>query len=334
MKTKEMKYLLMILAILGLFVTSCKKESSSSAVFSTQQVSQVQNSDVQDAVADKNDQDIDNTLDQLQVSNYQTPTVKSAVVGSSVAITVDHPDSTTFPKQVTIVYSNFQDSTADESFVKNGEIDVTVTAGSNAQYVTRTMTFKDFSITTDSTTITVTGTRTVTRTNISYAFNNLASLRLILTDNITANLSYAITKTGVSDTLTFTRVVSKIRTAYLHYTNIGGITWRTIDFRNTPATDTVTFSGTVTGINENGETYSKTVTTADPLVVIFYKGTPVIASGTMTLVINGSTTETFTITYMQDPDHPHMTLVKVTNDANSKTHSFDRRFSRKLIKWW
>ncbi|MGD0341372.1 MAG: hypothetical protein ABSA76_06670 [Bacteroidales bacterium] len=334
MKTKEFKLFLLAFAICGLLVTSCKKENSSSTAFTSEQVAQVQNSDVQDAIADKNDQEVDNTLDQLQVVNYNTSNAKSGAVSSSKTITVDHPDSTTFPKVIKIVYSNYQDSTADESFIKNGEIDITVTAGTNKQLVTRAMTYKNFSITTDSTTVTVRGTRTVARTGITYKFKNLASLRLIITDNITANLSYAITKTGVSDSLTFTRVVNKTRKAFVHYSNAEGNSWSTIKFKNVVASDTVTYSGTVTGVNEKGYSYSRTVNSTTPLVVIFYKGTPVISSGTLDLLITASTSLSFTMTFKEDPAHPHMTLITVTNNATLKTHSFDRRFSRKLIKWW
>jgi hypothetical protein len=334
MKTKTLKLFLLIFATCGFLVISCKKDNTTSTVFTSAQISQVQNSDAQDAIADKNDQDVDNTLDQLQVTNYQPSATKSDMTMPGRTITVNHPDSTTFPKVITIVYSNYQDSTKDESFVKNGEIDITVTASANKQFVTRTMTFKSFSITTDSTTVTVRGTRTVTRTGITYKFKSLTSLRLTITDIITANLTYAITKTGVSDSLTFTRVVDKTRKAFLHYANIGGNTWKTINFKNVVATDTVTYSGTTTGVNEKGDSYSKTVSVSTPLVMTFYRGTPVIVSGTMDFTITGSSAESFTITFKEDPDHLHMTLVTVTNNVTSKTHSFDRRVSRKLLKWW
>ncbi|MGA1978743.1 MAG: hypothetical protein ABSG89_12945 [Bacteroidales bacterium] len=344
MKSKVAESLLMALAVCGLMVTECKKESGISTSLPTAQTQQVQNSVAQDAVADKNDQDIDNTLDQLQVSNYSTTAIKSAQVVVSREITVDHPDSTTFPKSITIVYNNFQDSTATESFVKNGEIDVTVSLNSgNKQMVTRTMTFKDYSVTTDSTTVTIRGTRTVQRTALTYKFNGLTSLRLVVTDIITADLSYVITQTGTTDSIKFTRVVSKIRQAFAHYTNLGGLTWASINFKNVPAEDTITYSGTVTGVNEDSEDYTKSIGTSNPLVFIFYKGTPVISSGTMYLTVNSTSTdftgtgtspESFLFTYREDPDHPHMTLVTVTNQQTMKTYSFDRRFSRKLVKRW
>jgi hypothetical protein len=339
MKSARMKHysvIVMIAIMFGFLISSCNKDTSSAGnTMSARQLAVVQNSDVQDAVADKSEQDIDKTLDELQSNNYNTSTVKSESVKGSRTIIVDHPDSTTFPKTITIVYNNYQDSTADESFVRNGEIDIVVTEGANPQLITRTFTFKGYSVTTDSTTVAVTGTRTVGRTAFTHKLNGFASLRLSFSDNITANLRFAIIKTGETDSLIFTRVVSKLRTSILHYDNVGGNSWLTIRFRNDLSKDTITFSGTVTGVNEKGDNYTKTVSSGTPLTVIFYRGTPVISSGTMDLTIAGETAASFTITYKEDlPNHPHKTLVTVTNNVTNATHSFDRIFGRKFLRWW
>ncbi len=335
-RLKHYLMITMITIVCGFMISNCKKDNCSAGnSMTTQQIAAVQNSDVQDAVADKSEQDIDKTLDELQSNNYNSSTAKSESNTGTRTIIVDHPDSTTFPKVITIIYDNYQDSTADESFVKNGEIDIVVTEGANAQLITRAFTFKGYSVTTDSTTLAVTGTRTVERTAFTHKLNGLASLRLSFSDNITANLRFAIIKTGETDSLTFTRVVSKLRTSIQHYDNIGGYTWLTIRFRNTLSEDTITFSGTVTGVNEKGENYTKTVSSGTPLTVIFYKGTPVISSGTMDLTITEETAVSFTITYKEDlPNHPHKTLVTVTNNVTMATHSFNRRFGRKFIRWW
>jgi hypothetical protein len=340
MKTNRLNRLFIVLAaalIGGILFTGCKKENDPAGKSLTvQQVAAVQNSDVQDAIADKSDQDIDKTMDELQANNYNTETAKAgSVKGGTKTVIVDHPDSTTFPKVVTIIYDNYEDSTADESFIKNGEIDILVTIGDNKQLVTRSFTFKDYAITTDSTTITANGTRTVERTDFSHEFTGLQSLRVSVTDNITANLNFSIVKTGETDSLKFTRVVNKLRTSVLHYDNIGGPNWPALIFRNDLAKDTITFSGTITGVNEKGDTYTKTVSSSDPLIIIFYKGTPVIAAGTLELTITGETADSFTITFREDlPNHPHKTLVTVTNNVTQATHSFDRRIGRKFRIWW
>lgn len=337
MKTVKIKFIPLILATTLFLIPACKKDNTTPTdlKLTSQQIVQVQNSDVQDAVAEKTDQDIDKTVDQLQVSNYAVPTGKSLSASGSLVITVDHPDSTTFPKVVTLVYTNFQDSTENESFVKNGEIDITITVnGSDKLLISRALVFKHFSVSTDSTTFTVNGTRTVTRTARKFKFLGLQGSRFAVTDNITANLSYAITKIGVSDTLKFTRVVARLRNSVLHFDNFGGILWRFARFRNNLSKDTITISGTVTGINEKGDAYSKVVSASTPLVITFYKGTPVISSGTLDYSVTGASAASYTVTFKEDPDHPRNTLITVTNNTTLKSTSFDRRFSRKLRRWW
>jgi len=339
MKTRKIIYYLVVLAAFGIFISGCKKDNNSSTTttpkFTGQQLDQVENSDVQDAIAEKTDQDIDKSIDQLQVSNYQPSTAKSLSATGSLVITVNHPDSTTFPKLISLVYTNFQDSTAFESFVKNGEIDVLVSLnGTDKQLVTRAMTFKHFSVTTDSTTFTINGVRTMMRMARSFKFNGAAGARFTATDNITANLSYAITKTGVSDTLKFTRVVSRLRKAYLHYDNYGGILWRFARFRTNLSKDTISISGTVTGINEKGDSYTKTVSASTPLLVTFYLGTPIITSGILDYTVTGTSAASFTVTFKEDPNHPRNTLITATNNTTLAVTTFDRRFSRKFRKWW
>jgi hypothetical protein len=335
MKTKETSYFLIIVAAFGLMLSGCTKDKLPVSVLPLTETLKAENSDVQDAIAEKNEMEIDNTLDQIQVSNYSNSTLKDAMLSGTRTITIDHPDSTTFPKIITIVYNNFQDSTATESFIKNGEIDVTVTASeSNKLLVTWVQVFKNFSITTDSTTVTVSGKRTVTRTGVTINLTGMTSLRVTAADHIVSYLYFAITRTGASDTLKFNRTATKLRNAYLHFNNEGGLTWQTVKFRNVPALDTITWTCNITGLNEMNESYTKVVTAEHPVTMIFYKGTPVLASGTMLFTTEGYKTASYSITFKEDPDHLHMTLVTVTNNENLKTRTFVRRFSRKLVKWW
>lgn len=337
MKTK---FILILPALFGLIITSCSKSSNSSSVtppntFTSQQVAQVQNSDAQDAIADKSSDAIDQSMNELQATNYQDAVPKSASISGSLTFTVDHPDSTTFPKVISLVYTNFQDSTADESFVINGEVDITVTAnGAYYQLVTWVQTFKNFSVTTDSTVFTVNGIRTVERTDHTFSFNGLQGLRITATDNITGSLSYSITKIGASDSLKFTRVLNRVRHAILHFDNIGGITWHLSRFRFDLSKDTVTWSGTVSGIDEKGDPYVRTVNASTPLVVTFYRGSPIISSGTMQEDVSGSSPVSYTITFKEDPDHPRFTLVTVINNETQAKFTFDRRFGRVFRRWW
>jgi hypothetical protein len=335
MKSHRIPKLILISSITAALISGCTKdENSGSSSLSGQQVIQVQNLDLQDAVADKVDQEADNSIDELQAQNYVVPVTKSAQVSGSITITVDHPDSTFFPKVVTIVYSNYQSGNSDETFIRNGEIDVVINAQANKQLITRNFTFKNFSVTTDSTIVTVKGTRAVARTAQKLKYNGLQSLRITNTDQITSDLKFSIVRTGETDTLKYTRAASKVRSAILHFDNAGGNTWKTIRFRNNPAKDTLIYSGTVTGLNEKGDSYSRAIRTSDPLTVIFYEGVPVMISGTMDYIITGASAASFTITYKQDSSHHKMTLVTVTNNATQATHSFDRRLGRRHLRWW
>ncbi len=334
MKTEKASYILIIVTTCGLMFQGCKKDKTPADLLPVTETLKIENADVQDAIADKNESEIDNTLDQIQFANYSNSSLKNSFFSGTRIVTIDHPDSTTFPKIITIVYNNFQDSTATERFVKNGEIDITVSAGDNKMLVTRAQVFRNFSVSTDSTTFTVKGTRSVERTSVSIRYNGLTSARVTASDHIIAYLNYAITKTGVSDTLKFTSAVTRIRDTYLHFNNVGGLTWQTIILKNVPAEDTITWYGNTTGLNEFTEVYTKQVSSSKPVTMIFYKGTPVLVSGTMIITTEAVTTSSYSIGFREDPDHLHMTLVTVRNNDTDQTRTFIRRLSRKFVKWW
>jgi len=328
----------MLTALFVFIFAGCKKSSSTTTTTSSTNTNaeQTQNSDVQDAVSERSEQDADNTVDQLQANNYVVPSSKAS---GSVTITVNHPDSTTFPKTITIVYSNYQDSTAGEKFVYNGEIMVNVSVAPSAAsnlLTTRIFTFDNFSITTDSTTITVSGERTVTRLSEKFQIiPGLKGIRVVLTDSIDANTTWAITTTNSPDSLHFTREVRRERTSDINFVNINASAtkWNQIVLVTYPHLDTIMWTGTVKGVNEAGNDYTKTITTT--LKGTWYSGSPVLIAGEMTLNIAASTPLNFTILFQRDlPNHPFKTLVTVTNTATSKSWSFDRSFYGKFFKWW
>ena len=84
-----------------------------------------------------------------------------------------------------------------------------------------------------------------------------------------------------------------------------------------PSSDTVTYTGTVTGINEKGDTYTKTITS--PLIVTDYKGSLIVSAGTMTYVDG---TDSYLVSFQADPSHKHLTLVTITNTVTGKTKEF------------
>ncbi len=337
MEMKKARNLVAGMAICGLILTNCSKDNNPSPAtsgFTSAQTDQVENSDVQDAVANQIDADVDNTADELQNGDYQADNLNSArTMGGTRTITVNYPDSTTFPKLITITYNNWTDSTAFESFIKNGEIDITVNSTDpKHQLITRNYTFKNFSVTTDSTVISVSGTRTVERQKDSLYWNMVNKrARMQATDHITANLSYSIATIGSSDSSTFTRIVDKTRNAICWYRVV--VLGKHFFGWHLASSDTVTYTGSVTGVNEKGLDYDKEI--KDPVVAITYRGTLVLTSGDVTLTGGtGDNAFSFEITFAQDlPDHPHKTLVTVTNTLTGKTISFERRLSRKFIKW-
>jgi hypothetical protein len=234
---------------------------------------------------------------------------------------------------VTLQFYNYTDSSANENITKNGKITVTVTSANpnKRSLVSRAFVFSNFAVTTDSTTIKLNGTRTVSRQSASFKYDGLRTFRFIVTDNITASMNFAIVKTGQTDTLNFTRVVNKVRTAKYHFRNVIYQPLHPLRFlwRYVASSDTITYSGTVTGVNEAGDNYSKNITS--PLTVTLYKGSLVVSSGSITYTVG---TDTYKITFEADPVHKHFTLVTVTNNQTGKTASFDRRFGRIFRRWW
>jgi hypothetical protein len=338
MKIRKLIFRLSFLLLAGsLSLYSCKKDSSNSNnnPLPTQQSIQVQNADVQDAIADKTEEDVDNKLDELQNNNYVIATGKSllTVPANEVVITVDHPDTTYFPKVITFTYYNYKDSSANENIIKNGTIVIKVTSAypRNRKLISRSFVFNNFAITTDSTTLILNGTRTVTRQKASIKFNELKSVRVSVSDIITDTLKFAVATTGSTDTLHFTRKADKERTAIIHFKNI----LYTADnpfliyFKHIASSDSLTYNGIVTGVNEEGNDYTKTITS--PLVVTVYQGSLIISSGEMTYVVGS---DSYNITFKADPDHKHLTLVTVTNNLTGKSLIFDRYFGRKFRRWW
>jgi hypothetical protein len=339
MKTKNTAIWLFFFILAGsLAIYSCKKDSSNSSnnnALTVQQKAQVQNADAEDALADKTEEDIDNKLDELQNNNYEITGSKSYLAGltDTVVITVDHPDTTTFPKVVTLTYYNYRDSSFNENITKNGQIIVTITSAypNFRKLVSRSFIFNNFSITTDSTILSLNGTRVVNRQSASVRFKGIQSIRVSVTDNITAATRWAIVTSGKTDTLKFTRNVNKLRTAIYHFRNV---IYKPLDlvhflFRYVASSDTITYTGTVTGINEKGDAYSKSITS--PLTITLYRGSLVVSSGELTYVDG---TDSYTVTFEADPSHKHFTLVTIKNNLTGDSTSFDRRFGRIFRRWW
>jgi hypothetical protein len=338
MKMRKLVFRLFFFLLSGaLFISSCKKDNSSSNKdpLSAGQTIQVQNSDAQDAIAEKTEEDIDNKIDELENNNYSIVTGKSMLIDltDTLVITVDHPDTVTFPKVITFHYYNYKDSCANETIIKDGTITITVKSSNPdiKRLVSREFVFNNFAVTTDSTIVIINGTRTVDRQNASLKLTGLLYARISVADNIYDTLKFDIVTTRETDTLHFTRNTNKVRTAIAHFKNVlyDPLHPLLIYYKHVPSADSLTYTGTVTGINENEDEYSKTIT--EQLVITVYQGSLVITSGEMTYTVGS---DTYDITFQADPDHKHLTLVTVTNTATGESVSFDRYFGRKYRKWW
>lgn len=323
-----------------IFIACKKDKSGSSDTFTNERTIQVQNADAQDALADKTEEDIDNQLEELQNDNYSFTSTKSDVttLTDTVIISVNHPDTTTFPKVITLTYYNYKDSCATENIWKNGQITVNINCPDtkHPRMISRAFAFHKFTITTDSTIVLLSGTRLVNRQKDAVAMENLNWARISVTDNISAALSYSIIDFGQTDTLSFTRKVNKIRTAITHYKNInfknGDPVYniKNLRFKHYPSFDSLKYTGSVSGANEKGEPYTKTVTS--PLIITGFKGSLIVTSGTISYVVGNGVSDEFS--FREDPAHKHFTLVTVQDTSTGDTKSFDRRFGRTFKKWW
>jgi hypothetical protein len=338
MKTEKFIPRLFFFFVAGsLLFYSCRKESSTTNnnSLASPKAIQVQNADAQDALADKTEEGIDNQLDELQNNNYVVVNARSylSTLNDTVVITVNHPDTTYFPKVVTFTYYNYKDSSDFESITKNGQVMVTIDRPDpvHPKLISRIIKFNHFAVTTDSTTFIINGVRSVSRQKATVKYNGMQSVRIAVTDNIIAATNWSVATTGKTDTLKFTRNVNKVRTAVSHFRNVWYRPGDMIHFlyRYVATSDSITYTGTVTGINEKGDEYSKTITS--PLIVVLYKGNLVVSSGTINYIAG---TNTYLITFKADPEHRHFTLVTITDNQTGKTLSFDRRFGRIFRRWW
>ena len=189
---------------------------------------------------------------------------------------------------VTLNYYSYQDSSANEPITKNGTLNVIINAPDprHPRMVTRVIEFHNFEVATDSTIVIINGTRIVERQKDTIIFNGLQSASIAVTDNVSASLNYEVFANGRTDTFTYTRNVSRVRTIISYFRNVNFIASDSLyslahmRFRHVPSFDTLSYTGMVNGLNEKGNTYAKAVNS--PLDILVYKGSLVIYSGIIT----------------------------------------------------
>lgn len=235
MKTRKIAYLSILAAFLGLVIFSCSKNkdiAGGSVQLTAADVTQATNYAASDNVYDEVDGSVESQLTQLESTGYQTYSTKSAGTQdySCLVVTVDHPDSTTFPKTITLDYGDGCSKIFNnDTITKKGKIIIKLTDHMFVPGAQRIVTFDNFYIND----IQVEGTRTIT-----YKGMNADSL-----------LEYDITLAGgkliFNDTLQYTRESNLVREWYR---------------AENPMNDTVFLSGSITGTNLQGENYSREIT--------------------------------------------------------------------------
>jgi hypothetical protein len=322
-----MNYLLALALMLGMTLAGCKKDKTTSdTTLAGGDVALSQDAESQDAVADNVDQTVDDKLTSIEQNGFDISNQKSAMVGGGSWTCTHAGDTAAWPKVITITFGDT--AVNGENLHYTGSIVITDSlipgAGTWRNRLIRKIKFAGFGIVSDSSSVIVTGTRTVTRTSVKYTpalstvTANTTSLRLEVTDAITANLTFTITCGDF--TKSFTRVVDRTRKAIAHFEK-GTIFWRQAYLK-----DTVTINGTVSGKNLQDSTYSRVIT-APPITItrcplLF----PIISAGKMTLT-NGS--KTATLDYSSDGCKTKVTITK-----GDKTKVIERKINRKFHNWW
>ncbi len=327
MKTGKLLNLLMLVAIFAFIFTGCKKDNSSSSTSTTPTVNTenatAQDAESQDAVSTNVEQNTEDQADALEASNYNTTETKAS---NGITVTVDHPDTTYFPKIITLTY-NYSDTINGEHMSQTGTITLTVSLQSGTSWwrnrIKRVFAFDNFTVTTDSTSFTVNGSRTMRR--LSWAptvSSNKLALNVIIKDSITSDLTIGIT--DGSFTGSFTRMAARERVYSVNYYKLAVVNrlWHPAYLK-----DTLTITGIITGINLQDSAYSRLITT--PIVYGLCPVYPynLVAKG---VIKDTEGTKVITITYAPDGCENKVTAT----DANGKTIKVSRKLDRTFRKWW
>lgn len=264
MKTKILiPALLLVFSLSAIIAVSCTKDDNGS--ISAADLSAAQEDTYADALYEEVDNMVSDELSSLDKNGYQS-TKKSGLADACYTVTIDHPDSLTFPKVVTIDYGEgclvvFNG----DSIVRKGKIIITQTGRWFLKNSQHSVTLQDFYIND----IKVEGTRTWT--NLGYNEKNHLELGIVLTGG----------KITFNDTAFMTREADHKREII-----------RRLNSQN----DTIIVTGNASGTNVLGQTYNREITS--PLVMVHcseYNWRWVIVDGSVQLT--NSETGVLTIDY-------------------------------------
>lgn len=329
MKTSRF-HLLAIALFLGASITSCNKDNNSPSTgtqsATSSQVATAQDAESQDAIATKVEQDADNQADALEASDFNLSETKGMVI-NGVNVDVDHPDTTYFPKVITLTF-NYADTVNGEHMSQTGTIKITVDTVPVGRrlwwrkHVMRTFDFTNFTVTTDSSSFTINGTRTMERKEwIPTVSSNKLALRVYVKDTIYSDLTIGITSGSYEGS--FTRKVARTREEMIHYYKLMAtrLLWHP-----SVLNDTLRLEGSITGVNLQDSAYSRVIT--QPLVYTFCPVWPhnMIATGQIT---DTEGTKVIVINYTADG-----CSTSISAKANGKDVNIHRKQNRRFRKWW
>ena len=313
--------------LVTLTFSSCKKDSSSSTPSSASQIATAQDAESQDALVQQVEQDADNMADALESSNFNTSEAKAGNL-NGISISVTHPnDTVTFPKYITLIY-NYVDTINGENMSQTGQISImvdTIPVHKKLwwrKHVIRTFQFSNFTVTNDSSSLTVNGYRTMARKDwIQTLSDNNLKLRVAVQDSIYATFEIGVTNGSFSGS--FTRKINRSRNLSVHYYKLLAINrvWRPL------FNDTLTFAGSITGMNLQDSAYSRIIT--KPLVFTLCPVWPhnMSASGQIT---DTEGTQVTTINYTPDGCKNNVS----GTDAHGNNVPLNRKINRSFHKWW
>ena len=287
---------MLLAALTALFLTpSCSREDDGN--ISETDLVLAQDEAYADALYTEVDNMVISEIAALDGNGYISLGLKSTENGDPCfTVNVDHPDSTHFPKVITIDYGEgctvvFHDDT----ITRKGQIIITITDRwfmPGAQHI---VTFNNFYLNDAK----IEGTRTITNLGLNDEYH--LEMSIVLEDG----------KITFNDNTWMTRDANQLR-EWIRHMN--------------PQNDTVLITGSANGINILGQEYSRVIT--EPLVLVHcqeYKWRWVIVEGTVEVTnsVTGVTTIDFSA---EDCDGT------VIVNKNGYRHNYEFRYHRRYNK--
>jgi hypothetical protein len=236
MKTTKVILGLMLGAVAAIvLIPSCSKEDSGS--ISSNDIVAAQDEAYADALYEEVDNMVVSNITTLDINHFSMMALKSASdEDECVSISVDHPDSTWFPKVITLDYGTGCTKVfRDDTITWRGQIIITLTDRWFVQGAEHIVTFNNFYIND----VKIEGTRTIT--NMGLNAKNHLELKIVLENG----------KITFNDTASMTRNATHVR-EWIHSFN--------------PLNDTILITGSASGTNVKGENYERLIT--EPLVMV------------------------------------------------------------------